>query len=213
MRIALVNGSPKQSGSASDALLSMVKDHLKDVEVKVETTSQQWNRDSLSEQDLQELEKCDVMALAFPLYVDSLPSHVLRCLKQLEEYRRENPGKKPFRVLAIVNNGFYNAHQNRPAVEVVQNWCKHADAVFIGGLCIGAGGMVSGIYRMSGEHGPLKPIAKTVRLAAAKIVQEGGTNCEIMLAEPAFPQFLYKRAAEMQWKDVAQKNGLNPREL
>lgn len=39
-----------------------------------------WNQDVISEQDLEKTAECSVLVFSFPLYVDCLPSHRLRCL-------------------------------------------------------------------------------------------------------------------------------------
>lgn len=209
MKAVFVNSSPKIKETASGEVIKIFKDYL-NADEKIDL---QWNGDSISDEDIQAVNESDVMIIAFPLYVDCLPSHTLRCLKQLENYIKSRRVVSPLRVFAAVQNGFFNAHQNRYAVEVIKNWCNRVNAVFVGGLCIGGGGMLVGLYDRVGDHGPLKPIVKEVKAACEKIADRTYQGGEVSMVEPAFPEFLYKQAAQMGFRQLAKANGLKPRDL
>lgn len=207
MKIALINGSPKIRDSASGAILKLLGTYLKDAE----TVTFQWNRNAVPNEELEQIASCDAAVIAFPLYVDCLPSHLLRCMKQLEEYLNQSEEKNLSRFGVIVNNGFFDAHQNIPAAEVIRSWCGHADISFIGGLGIAGGGML-GLLEQYGGNGPFKIISEKLQSFAEKILDE---NCagNFDLTHPAFPAFLYKQAAQMGWRMEAKKNGLKVKDL
>lgn len=208
-KIALICASPKAKGSASEALLQMLATHLDSGEIE----TFRWNQDVISEQDLEKTAECSVLVFSFPLYVDCLPSHLLRCLRQLDTYLYNQGEKAKPHVCAIVNNGFYDANQNIPAIEVIRNWSRRVDADFIGGTAVGAGGMVAGVYAGAGPNGPLKSIDNQMKHMAERICDEADCDEKIETVLPGFPKFMYKMAAEMGWRNSAKKNGLKVSDL
>src|SRR5659263_95903 len=91
MKIALINGSPKVKNSASEFILTSVKSLLPADSVLKEF---KFNRPILNEIDLEKIAGTDVLIFAFPLYVDGIPSHLLRCLDQMETYFNTMETKK-----------------------------------------------------------------------------------------------------------------------
>ena len=76
-----------------------------------------------------------------PLYVDGVPSHVLRFMEEMETFCRENGLK--FRVYCIANNGFIEGKQNEPLMQVFEHFCTRAGLVWGGGVGIGGGVMLN----------------------------------------------------------------------
>lgn len=211
---AMVCASPKARASASAALLRMLCGHL----TKTQVTELFWSNDKLTEDEIERLGGCKTLVLAFPLYVDCLPSHLLRCLEQLRQLASDGRVRLPQRVYAIVNNGFYEATQNIPAIEVIRLWCRRMGITFAGGLAVGCGGMVASVYRAAGANGPLKRIDEQLGRLAENIEeihngQAGYRQGKIVTVQPGFPRILYKMMAEAGWRDAARKNGLKVREL
>lgn len=92
------------------------------------------------------IKKCDRVVLATPLYVDGLPSHVLRFLKELEVFcKKENI---TFKMYVISNCGFYEGHQTKTLLLQVKAWCKRAGVEWKGGVGIGGGEMI-GFLRLT----------------------------------------------------------------
>ncbi|MBQ7881680.1 MAG: hypothetical protein IJ312_03085, partial [Treponema sp.] len=65
----------------------------------------------LPETEYDNLENYDALILAFPLYIDSLPSHLLTQLVKIEEYLNSKKGEKSkaknkLQVYGLVNCGF-----------------------------------------------------------------------------------------------------------
>lgn len=208
-KIALICASPKAGNSASEALLKMLESHISNREI----VRFRWNQNTVSEQDLEKVAQCQALVFAFPLYVDCLPSHLLRCMQQLDAYLHTLEEKPSLRVCAIVNNGFFDAKQNVPAIEVIRNWSKSVGAVFIGGTAVGGGGMIAGVYAGAGANGPMKSIDSQMKHLAERIGNVEDLGSEINTVLPGLPKFMYKMVAEMGWRDAAKKNGLKVSDL
>ena len=126
MKIALLNGSPKGRGSASEILLEGLRPYL-----PADALLPKVHLPLRPQEDfrLSCLADCQALVFAFPLYVDSLPSHVIRALESLAELFREI-AEKPT-VYAVVNCGFYEGQQAHIALQVMENWCSQT-GFFVG---------------------------------------------------------------------------------
>ena len=90
---------------------------------------------------LEALKDADTVVFVTPLYVDGLPSHVLRFLEEMEVFCRENGLK--FRVYCVANNGFIEGKQNEPLMQVFENFCVRTGLAWGGGVGIGGGVMLN----------------------------------------------------------------------
>lgn len=106
LKIALINGSPKAKNSASEAALQALGAFMKDSEI----SKYDFRKPQLGFEHLKQLEEQEVWVLAFPLYVDGIPSHLLSCLAQLENHFKAQPTPK-VTVYCLVNCGFYEGEQ------------------------------------------------------------------------------------------------------
>jgi len=91
-----------------------------------------------------QIRAADVVVLAFPLYVDSLPAEMTMALEKLAVSYRAQPPAKPQRWLGIINCGFLEAHQNDIALAICEEFCREAGVIWSGGLAIGGGGAIGG---------------------------------------------------------------------
>ena len=76
---------------------------------------------------LQALKTAGKVVFVTPLYVDSLPSHILTLMK----------------VYVIANNGFIEGKQNEPLMRVLENFCARSGLEWSGGIGIGGGVMLN----------------------------------------------------------------------
>ncbi len=85
----------------------------------------------------------DAQAIVFgvPLYVDGIPSHVLRFMEKMEAHCREH-GLHPA-VYCIANNGFIEGKQNEPLMQLMEHFCERAGLTWGGGVGIGGGVMLN----------------------------------------------------------------------
>ncbi len=90
---------------------------------------------------LEQLLDAQAAVFGLPLYVDGVPSHVLRFLEEMEAFCRENGLK--FRVYCVANNGFIEGKQNEPLMQVFENFCVRSGLAWSGGVGIGGGVMLN----------------------------------------------------------------------
>lgn len=205
MTVALINASPKVKGSASGILLNDLKNCLGN---KVDVEEICLRTTKITTEIIEKLKKADTWVVAFPLYVDSLPGHLLSCLKQLEKMTWK---RKDLNVYGIANCGFYEGNQAEPALNVLKNWCAKAGCAYKGSLGIGGGGAIAVSEKFSAKHGPRAGIFKAMKSFAERIVKkEGEVN---KYATVAFPRFVYKFCAQHSWRKMIKKNGGTKKDL
>lgn len=208
MKIAFINGSPKVKGSASGCILQDLKTFLKPDSNTI--CEYNFSKPQLSKEEMEQLVEYNILVFAFPLYVDGIPSHLLSCLSQLEEFFTTME-RKEIIVYSFVNCGFYEGHQNRLAIEMVENWCEKAGLKWGQGIGIGAGGMLQSLQSVPIGHGPKKNMEKAFKLLVNNILK--CTSGENIFITPNFPRIAYKLAAEMGWRQTVKANGLRRRDL
>lgn len=151
----------------------------------------------------------DKLVLCVPLYVDGLPSQVIRLLERFEQSYR-GASKKVF---VLANMGLYESGQLCNLFEAVRQWCARMGFVYGGGLGVSAGELIGVLMEhIPFRFGTTKNIAKGMdRLAAAV---NTGREMPVLYAEPfAFPRSLYIAIANTNWNKTARKNGLRPSDL
>ena len=90
---------------------------------------------------LEQLKDARTVVFGVPLYVDGLPSHVLRFLEEMETFCRQNGLR--LNVCCVANNGFIEGCQNEPLMQILENFCSRAGLNWIGGVGIGGGVMLN----------------------------------------------------------------------
>ena len=215
MKIAMVNGSPKAKDSASGAILSMLKEYCNQEVMEISL-----NKTQMKEQEIAELLKCDAIVIAFPLYIDSVPSHLLRCLVQVEEYVHLHGLKKEIKTYVIINNGFFQGKQTLPAIEVMKHWADRCGFSFGKALGVGGGGMINYIKTVPEGHGPKKNLTRGLKEIAEDIAQmktndtnDNTVSDRIRVFELNYPAWAYKWQGEYGWRLSAKKNGLKRKDL
>jgi multimeric flavodoxin WrbA len=202
MKIALINGSPKINESVSGLIINALKDKLGSAnDCHICSTAKDNNQ-----KVIETMSGCNALVFVFPLYVDGIPSHLLRLL---DEARADIADAAPNAIVyAVVNNGFYEARQNTIALKIMRNFCARSELKWGQGLKVGAGGMT---FAAPIGHGPMKNLGKALDVLAGNITN--GRTAEDYICEPNFPKALYRIAGGFSWKMQARKNGLKIRDL
>ncbi len=208
MKIALINGSPKVKVSASACLLNDLKGLL--VNENITISEYHFRKSQLDIKEIDSLAENNILIFAFPIYVDGIPSHLLNCLIQLENYFSSREGKN-ITVYSIINCGFYEGHQNVIAIEMMKNWCTKAGLQWGQGMGVGAGGMISSVKDVPIGHGPKKNLGIGFEKLGNNILNQA--SGEDILITANFPRILYKLAAEMGWRKSIKLNGLKRKDL
>ncbi|QHQ62332.1 hypothetical protein Ana3638_17345 [Anaerocolumna sedimenticola] len=227
MKIALINGSPKIKDSASGYLLSEVKDFIKvnnqdvsaTLDEKLEMYEFEIHKPEIEEVELKKLYQCNILIFAFPLYVDSIPSHLLNVLTILQNYYTTK-GSRNAIVYALVNCGFYEGVQNKIALEIMQNWTYKSGLTWGQGIGIGSGGMLLSVKNIPAGRGPKKNLSIALERVLKQIQSnltglESNSNelSENLYINMNIPRFAYIQAAHFGWRMSAKEHGLKRRDL
>lgn len=207
MKICIINGSPKTNRSISQLLIGYLIPFIKGNGNEIVT----YNvcKIDFSKIQFSQIQNSEVIIFAFPLYIDSINSQLLRFLAELEARKSSNSNTV---VYCMVNNGFYEGLQNRIAAGIIRNWCKAAGLKYGQTLGIGAGEMLPFFKDIPLGHGPNKNIGMALKKLSQNILslKQG----EDMFISPNLPRFLWKTASSLSfWYPKAKKNGLKIKRL
>lgn len=138
MKTVFINGSPKKHFSASNYFLKLQSLFVKGQHVFLKLRSR--NDDS---KIFDQIRNADIVVFSIPLYVDSVPSHILAFLKEMEHFCEEH--KLTLKIYVIANNGFIEGKQNAPLFRVMENFCGRCHFQWGGGIGIGGGVMFNAL--------------------------------------------------------------------
>ncbi|NTW04151.1 MAG: NAD(P)H dehydrogenase, partial [Oscillochloris sp.] len=156
-RAVLLVGSPRTGKSSSAALGSYLLDQLAEHNVEIQTFQlyTTLNTPARWQTVLDSLDSADLIVLAFPLYVDSLPAPVIMALEKIAAHRAERHTTQ--RLVAISNCGFPEAQHCANALAVCARFAEQAGLVWAGGMALGAG---EGVIHQT----PLTKLGRQARL-------------------------------------------------
>ena len=204
MKISVINGSPKAGKSNSEILGNYILSLLKDNEIK-KYYSISFR---LNDENKNEIYNSDVLIFLFPLYVDGIPSNLLKLLVEFEKEKVVNPAT---RVYCVVNNGFYEGKQNRLAILQIKNWCEKVKARWGQGIGVGAGELLPYLKKCKLEQGPLKNLGKALEKFSINILTL--KNDKDIYINPNWLRSLYFFQGSISWILKGRKNNLRVREL
>ncbi len=205
MKIMMIDGSPKVSKSNSEYFLNILSDFIESKDIVKYKLSKKVDYEDI----IKEINTIDTLVFAFPLYVDSLPSHVLEFLIMLEENFKDN--LKGVNVYVIANCGFYEGKQNKIALNIMKCWCKKMNIKWAQGIGIGAGEMMGGLRNVPMGKGPNTNLGLALD-NLAKNINENKSGDDIFTTPSMFPRFAFRLAANRFWISKANRNGLKKRD-
>ena len=136
LKTVFINCSPKKRFSASSYLLALQR-----LFVRGEKITEKLQNRKDHERILNTLKDADAVVFCLPLYVDGVPSHVLRFLQEMECFSRDNDVH--LILYTVSNNGFIEGRQSEPLLQIFQNFCQRAGLSWGGGVGIGGGVMLN----------------------------------------------------------------------
>jgi NADPH-dependent FMN reductase len=223
-RALLIVGSPKTAEpSTSSALGSFLLDCV---------AKRGWSTESLTlraslhrpegeSELLSAVERAGLVLLAFPLYVDALPHLMTKALTVIAAHRRTTGETAPQRLIAIVNSGFPETHQNSVALAICREFANQSGFQWAGGLAFGAGGMIGGqaLTQPQRQGAPVKNVIAALEMTANSLAEELPIPAEVMklITKNRIPFALWSRLYVLMgargFKKVAAKNGVSKVDL
>ena len=204
MKISIINGSPKAIKSNSEILGNYLSSLLEENEIKkYYSISFRLNNENKNE-----IYNSDVLIFLFPLYVDGIPSNLLKLFVEFEKEKVVNPAT---RVYCIVNNGFYEGKQNRLAILQMKNWCEKVKANWGQGIGVGAGELLPYLKKYKLGQGPLKNLGNVLDEFSSNILTL--KSDEDIYINPNWLKSLYFFQGTISWILKGRKNNLRVREL
>lgn len=149
------------------------------------------------------LRDADLLVVAAPVYVDSLPSLVLRGLSLLVD----DPRARPLAVLPLIQCGFPEVEHTEHAVRVVRDAADEAGWDWAGQLVVGAGPVL--LDQDLDTDPRFAHLARALDEAAVQLDQgrclSAGT--EARFAAPLMPAGAYRTLGQLGWVAAALRNG------
>lgn len=208
-RALLLVGSPRTRRSTSGALGDYLMAQLSAANVAVETIYLHTvinSPDKLSA-TLDAVDAADLLVLAFPVYVDTLPAPALRALERIAAHRRQHAPSKAQRFAALGNCGFPEAAHNAPALAVCEAFARQAGFVWAGALALGGGGVIAGeaLDSAGGKAAGLRAALALAAgaLAAGEAIPQAAVN---LMAKPIIPHWLYRLMGAFGWHAEARQH-------
>jgi len=211
MNITAINGSPKRGESNSAEVISIIRSMI--------GSGHEWNVITPGELlrkgaaiPVESLTDADILLFVFPLYVDGIPSTLLRCTEAWAGALAKTP-KGSKRIFAVVNCGFIEGVQNHVALDMMSHFSRAAGQIWCGGAGIGSGEMIAALRNVPQKAGIRKPVIAALQRVADAIRNPDGKVVPVVFTQHAIPWFLYRIMGHFGWRKMARKNGLKRRDL
>ncbi len=225
MKALAVNGSPKGESSNSNEILGMLRAAIPNAEWETLSSIREWRKPGSAEESLL---ASDAVVIAFPLYVDGIPSSLMALLERFaaalaaerDSAARGYPGSsgpprgavKTRRLYGAANCGFYEGAQNSVALELLSHFAGANGLTWCGGIGIGTGEMIARMKTVPPQASIRRPVTEAVaRLARA--VAAGESLEENLFVQHRFPRWLFKLMGEAGWRRWLRSNGGRTRDL
>jgi hypothetical protein len=202
-RALLLVGSPKTRKSTSNSLGGYLFEQLSARSIQTETIYLHTVLRSTSKMQalLDAVDAADLVTLAFPLYVDSLPAPVIEALERIAAHRQGRDQSHRQLFAAISNCGFPEAYQT-------VTFARQAGFEWGGSLALGGGEMIDGASLVE-AGGKSILIRKALDLAAEALAQGQAAPKAARegLAKPIIPHWVYWLMSWLRWNQQAKGYG------
>jgi NAD(P)H-dependent FMN reductase len=203
-------GSPKAGRGNSESLGTYLLARLAERGVQTQMLSviRALRSPEATQALLDAADGADLLILATPLYVDSLPSGVIRAMELLAARRRPAAQARPARFAAVMNCGFPEAGHNDTALAICKRFAAEAGFEWAGGLSMGMGEAIGG-RPLEKAGRMLRKVRTALDMAAATLAEGQPVPAEAarVMAKPLLPSWLCMFIGNLRWKRVAKKQG------
>jgi multimeric flavodoxin WrbA len=207
-RAVLLVGSPRTSKSTSLSLGGYLFNLLEVNRINTETIYLHTNTRSSEKTEamLKSIDSADLILLAFPLYVDSLPAPVIKAMEIIAAYRKGKNNPRPQLFTAIANCGFPEAEHNATALMICELFANQAGFNWGGGLSLGGGGMINGTS-LSDMGGQTRTIKLALELASKALIEGKPIpqDAQELISKPVIPGWLYRLFGNFGWIQGSKK--------
>lgn len=212
--VASPRGQASVSGRIGDHLLARLEE--RGMAIKTLMLHPALDDEKRMGEILAAIDLCSLLLVAFPLYVDQLPAPLVELLRLAADRRQGRNGERnePRQSLAaLVQCGFPETLQCRPAADIVRLFAAQAGFRFLGCLAFGMGGAVDR-RRPLAEAGPVvRHQLRALDEAAAILAEDRELPAEVIgrMGRAMMPRWFYNLAAGWGWKRQADKFGTKGR--
>lgn len=201
----LLNCSLRADAANSKKMLDALSSKITGDKESVNLSSFINNMDEL----VTRLKGAEKIVFGTPLYVDGIPSALLRLMCKMEQ----DPGAKNKIIYAVTNMGFYESSQQKHLVAMIKRWCLKCGYKYGGAVAVGAGEMVGMMVNTpAAEKGPAKNAAQALQ-SMGEAVNSSSSMENIYANAAMFPRFMYMFAANSGWPRSGKQNGLKKKDL
>lgn len=209
MNVLILIGSPKGRRSASWTLGSRLAEGLREhgAAVADALVQSELRTEEGTARLLEAVDASDLVVLAFPLYVDSLPAPLTRLLELVSGRRSGPPPARTTRLAAIVQCGFPEAHQCDTAVAICRLFAERAGMRWAGALAMGMGGSLGEDLRKLPGGG--RNLLDALERASESLAGGGDIPGEAAsrFARPLMPRWMYLLFGNLGWRRQMRQNG------
>ena len=209
-RALLLVGSPKTRKSTSNSLGGYLFEGLSVRSIQTETIYLHTVLRSPAKLQalLDAVEAADLVMLAFPLYVDSLPAPVIEALARIAAHRQGRDPSHRQLFTAIANCGFPEAFQTATALAICEIFAQQTGFEWAGALALGGGEMIDGAALVEGGGKTIR-MRQSLELAAEALALGGAIPQAARegLAKPIIPHWMYWLTGWLRWNRWAKRYG------
>ena len=203
-KVLLINGSMRNVNGNSAKLARTLAGRLKSNAEIMDLRTFIKDLDGL----VRIMDEAQAIVLCVPLYVDGLPSQVIKLMEKIERSRIS-----PKRIYLLANMGLYESSQLDNLFGAVKQWCSKAGFRYCGGLGISAGELMGTLMEVIPFR---RGTTKRASLGMDRLVRsiDSAEAMGDIYAEPfAFPRWLYVWIANTNWNRTSRKNGIKPKDM
>ena len=187
--ILLLVGSPHRNKSTSNSLGQYIIDNINEESFNIEKLYLQNSIKLEERKDLliNKVNDADIIILAYPLYMDTLPAVVIKALELIED----NIIKKKRKFISICNCGYPKEKGMEVSQDICENFAENTGMEWLGSLSLAKGPLIMGkpIDKLGFMTGNIK-IALDLTIKALeeneKIPKSADQNMKMMI-----PNWLY----------------------
>ncbi|MGA3288806.1 MAG: NAD(P)H-dependent oxidoreductase [Candidatus Bathyarchaeia archaeon] len=212
-KVLLLIGSPRGERSNSYAIGKFLVNKLEEKGLLPEEAfaARLVNTQKGAERLLRSVDNADIIVLATPLYVDSLPSPTIKALELIFEHRKAVFSTKSQMLVAIMNSGFPEKEQMDIALKIIQNFAQESNFKWGGGIRVGWG-MALNSEPLKEKKGMTRKLTAGLSLASVNL-SEGqpiSKEAEELASTLFLPLFVAKSVSRLfgnrGWNKLAKDN-------